>query len=79
MLLRITACRYRSHKDITDVTDPLRMENMIRKSLNIFQHFPNQVTCRNPAVHPAMCNWGLTMLSLKGSCSYVDLPVFHFL
>ena len=39
---------------------PLQMENMIRQSLNIFQPFPNKLTCRDPAVHLTMCNWGLS-------------------
>ena len=47
----------RCYKDIKDGNDVFTDEN---NDPLITHNFPYLVTCHDPMVHPAMCNWGLT-------------------
>ena len=60
-----------SHKDITDGTYVCTDEKCLPQTTH---NFPHLVIGRNPAVHPAMCNWGLSILALPVSTT---LHIFH--
>ena len=52
-----------SHRHIASVAEATRTLQMLRMAIRmekmITQLFPYKESCRDPVVHPTMCNWGL--------------------
>ena len=68
---------WRPHRHFTSLEDATRMLQLVRtcswmKNMMYMTHsFPYLATCHDPAVHPAMCNWGLRDVLLLSANSQV--------